>query len=91
MSTSMRYLVSGRVQGVCYRAFARDHAQRLGLMGFTRNLPDGRVEVVAQGEAARLEELADTLAEGPLLARVTGVEAREAPQEPKFPDFRIAY
>jgi acylphosphatase len=87
----MRYLVSGRVQGVCYRAFARDHALRLGLKGFTRNLPDGRVEVVAQGEPERLGEMAKALAEGPFLARVAGVDETKAPAEPRYPDFRITY
>jgi acylphosphatase len=72
-----RFLVSGRVQGVFYRASTREQAVRLGLGGHARNLPDGRVEVVAYGEAARLEALERWLWQGPPAAKVEAV-AREA-------------
>lgn len=65
-----RYLVRGRVQGVFFRAGARAEALRLGLCGHARNLPDGRVEVVAAGEAAALAELEAWLRRGPPRARV---------------------
>ncbi|MCS7240325.1 MAG: acylphosphatase [Candidatus Bipolaricaulota bacterium] len=66
--------VSGRVQGVFFRAHTRDLAQRLGLGGFVRNLPDGRVEVVAEGPEEKLQELIAFCHHGPPLAQVTGVE-----------------
>ncbi|HET6804024.1 MAG TPA: acylphosphatase [Frateuria sp.] len=69
-----RYLVSGRVQGVFYRASTRGQAQQLGLTGHARNLPDGRVEVVAHGEADALDALERWLWEGPPAAAVEGVE-----------------
>lgn len=72
-----RFLVSGRVQGVAFRAHARREAERLGVVGHARNLPDGRVEVQAFGTPAALDALADWLAHGPPLARVDGVQ-REA-------------
>lgn len=72
-----RFLVSGRVQGVFYRASTREQALRLGLTGHARNLPDGRVEVRAHGEAAALEALERWLWQGPPAARVTDV-VREA-------------
>jgi acylphosphatase len=66
-----RWLVAGRVQGVGYRNFVRRQALRLGLAGVAANLPDGRVEVVAEGEEAALAELERRLRRGPPLARVT--------------------
>ncbi len=72
-----RYLVAGIVQGVGYRMFVRRHAHRLGLVGFARNLEDGRVEVVADGAGPSLEALLAALGEGPLGARVTAVEKSE--------------
>jgi acylphosphatase len=78
MDTGARFLVSGKVQGVCFRAATRDEARRLGLRGYARNLPDGRVEVLAAGEAAALDALMQWLQHGPPLAQVDGVERQEA-------------
>ncbi|GMU43372.1 MAG: acylphosphatase [Xanthomonadales bacterium] len=68
-----RFLVSGRVQGVGYRAATRQQAQALGLHGHARNLADGRVEVLAQGEPDALAKLESWLWRGPPLARVDAV------------------
>ncbi|HEX7080117.1 MAG TPA: acylphosphatase [Gammaproteobacteria bacterium] len=75
--TAVRYLVSGRVQGVFYRASAASEARRLGLAGWARNLPDGRVEVVAAGDRRAVEALCAWLWKGPPAARVDGVTAEE--------------
>lgn len=72
-----RFLIEGRVQGVWFRAATREQAQRLALSGFARNLPDGRVEVVAQGEAGALDDLQDWLRQGPPLARVDALQAED--------------
>jgi len=69
-----RWLVSGRVQGVGYRAFAARTARGLGLTGGASNLPDGRVVVVAEGPAHALDRLEAALWEGPRFARVQRVE-----------------
>jgi acylphosphatase len=69
-----RFLVAGRVQGVCFRAGAREEALRLGLRGYARNLADGRVEVLAAGDEAALDALARWLRQGPPLARVEALE-----------------
>jgi acylphosphatase len=69
-----RFLISGRVQGVFYRASTREQALRLGLRGSAVNRPDGRVEVLAEGEAAALDELERWLHRGPPAARVDAVE-----------------
>jgi acylphosphatase len=68
-----RFLVEGRVQGVGFRAWTRRRALELGLRGHARNLPDGRVEVLAAGTPAALAQLADALRAGPALARVDAV------------------
>jgi acylphosphatase len=70
-------LVSGRVQGVGFRWHTRAKAQALGLDGWVKNLPDGRVEVWVEGEEAPLREMIEWLAQGPPPARVTGVEVVE--------------
>ncbi len=71
-----RFLVEGRVQGVSFRAATRTQACTLGLTGHARNLPDGRVEVMAFGSPAALAALAEWLRQGPPAARVEAV-ARE--------------
>lgn len=83
-NVAARFLVSGRVQGVFFRASTRSEALRLNLSGYARNLPDGRVEVHAEGDAAAIATLEQWLRHGPPLARVEklqreeiGVEGRE--------------
>lgn len=76
-----RFVISGRVQGVWFRASTRDQAERLGLGGHALNLPDGRVEVVACGGAAALDELATWLAHGPPLAVVEQVTSEPLPDQ----------
>lgn len=67
------------MQGVGFRWFVRQHAERLGLRGWVRNEDDGRVQVYAVGPPDRLNELAGLLHRGPRMADVRGVEEREAP------------
>ncbi|MBD7924437.1 acylphosphatase [Xanthomonas bonasiae] len=83
-----RFLVSGRVQGVYFRASTRERALALGLDGHARNLADGSVEVIAAGEAAALEALAEWLRHGPPAARVEQV-LREPCPEPVAAGFAI--
>jgi acylphosphatase len=77
-----RFLVAGRVQGVFYRASTRTEALRLGLAGYAKNLPDGRVEVLAVGDAAALAQLERWLAHGPPHARVDSVRRDDVAPEP---------
>jgi acylphosphatase len=77
MMATARFLVDGKVQGVFFRASTRERALDLGLSGRATNLPDGRVDVVAEGDAAALDALAVWLHEGPPAARVDSV-VREA-------------
>jgi len=86
----VRVFAGGRVQGVAYRFFAEKHAARLGLAGWVRNLDDGRVEVLAEGPAGRIESFLERLQEGPRLARVDSFDVRREPSTGEFADFRIA-
>ncbi len=84
-----RYWVTGRVQGVFFRASTRIEAQRLGLRGWVRNLPDGRVEALVSGKPEALAALEHWLAIGPPEARVTEVQARDETLQ-TFSDFVVA-
>lgn len=88
MTRCRHYLVSGRVQGVFFRAHTQALARRLGLTGWVRNLSDGRVELVACGEAERLAQLEAWLWQGPPQARVEGVVAADTAAQ-DFPDFVV--
>jgi acylphosphatase len=72
--------VSGRVQGVFYRGTAVGRARELGITGYARNLPDGRVEVLVQGPQAAVRDFIQWLWTGSSLSKVTDVEVRDAPQ-----------
>ncbi|MFL5505834.1 MAG: acylphosphatase [Gemmatimonadales bacterium] len=75
-----RYVVSGHVQGVGFRRFVQRKARDLRLSGYAANLPDGRVEVVAEGDEAAMGHLEKWLNRGPSLARVTQVQVQPAPE-----------
>ncbi|HEV8333217.1 MAG TPA: acylphosphatase [Steroidobacteraceae bacterium] len=72
-----RCYVSGRVQGVFYRASTRERAQQLGCRGYARNLADGRVEVLAVGEPAAVDALVEWLWRGPPAAHVLDVQCAD--------------
>lgn len=81
--------VSGRVQGVFYRAETKNNASRLNLTGWARNLPDGRVEAVIEGKEDNVNALIDWCREGPCFASVTEIEVKEEPFTGAFEGFRI--
>lgn len=74
MIVARRCFVSGRVQGVFFRASTRQKATELGCAGYARNLPDGRVEVLVVAEPHAVQALIDWLWRGPPAAQVTGVD-----------------
>jgi acylphosphatase len=88
---SLRARVSGRVQGVFFRAFVESHALELRLTGYVRNLPDGTVEAVAEGERQRLKKLLEYLGKGPPPARVAEVRTEWSEYRGIFKDFRVMY
>ncbi len=83
--------VRGRVQGVGFRFFVLEQANTLGLFGWVRNLPDRRVEVVAEGERAILEQLLTELRRGPRGAYVDRVDVEWMEPTGEFEAFRIAH
>jgi len=83
-----RYLIDGRVQGVGYRYFVLHEARSLGVSGHARNLPDGRVEVVAEAAEEVLADFEARLRKGPAFASVTEVNRTPIP-EPGRPGFFI--
>jgi acylphosphatase len=81
MKICLRCYVTGRVQGVWYRAYTRDQALRLDITGYARNLPDGRVEVLACGEEDAVTQLRNWLQKGPPRAQVKEVQWESVPVE----------
>ena len=87
---ALRAMVRGRVQGVFFRESTQRQAEQFGLSGYARNLPDREtVEVVAEGDKARLEELVEFLRVGPPAARVDSVETEWSSFTGKYADFSI--
>lgn len=82
-------LVTGKVQGVFYRASAMEQAQRLGLSGYVQNLPDGAVEAVVEGSQPSVEQFIAWCKEGPTAARVEDVQVRFGSARGEFRTFVI--
>ena len=87
----LHVFVSGRVQGVFFRARTRDRALGLGLTGWVRNLADGRVEAVFEGQEADLEAALSWCGQGPPRSRPEGVEPEWSEATGEFTDFEIRY
>ncbi len=84
------WLISGRVQGVGFRWFVYREAERLGIVGWARNMPDGRVEVVGVGSPETIARFEAALRRGPLMARVDDLRRGEFPhQMDEFKSFNI--
>jgi acylphosphatase len=73
--------VSGRVQGVSFRVWTQEQAQRLGIVGWVRNCPDNSVEAHLEGEDGKVNWLIDLICDGPPSARVSNVRVQEAAVE----------
>ena len=85
-----RFFVEGHVQGVFFRASAREQARHLGVRGYARNLHDGRVEVLAVGDVQAVERLGEWLKHGPPRARVDRIERMAADDDEAGPEFETA-
>ena len=86
-----KFFVSGKVQGVWYRKSVSENAKKAGFKGFVRNLPDGRVEAVAEIENEdRLKEFLDILKKGSPYSEVKNIESKQI-EDMSFNDFEIRY
>ena len=88
---TLHAIVRGRVQGVYFRSFVVKRGNELGLTGYTRNLPDGTVEVHAEGYTEQLQKLIDELEKGPPAARVESVDTDWSEGTEGHTTFRIRY
>jgi acylphosphatase len=89
MKVARRYVVSGEVQGVGFRYFAQRVAAHHQVVGYVRNLPDGRVEALAEGTPESVEGFKHDIAAGPQHARVEQVEEVSVEPSGRYPTFRI--
>jgi acylphosphatase len=91
MNARAHVVISGRVQGVAFRIATVEEAQRLGLDGWVRNLRDGRVEALAEGERPKVEALVAWCHHGPPPARVMDVQVSWEPAQGGLGPFDISY
>ena len=91
MKISLHLIVSGRVQGVCFRHYCREQASLIGVAGWVRNLDDGRVEIAAEGEEESVRRFAAWCRRGPRHAMVTDVAESFGPATGGFTDFDIRF
>ncbi|HDY74436.1 MAG TPA: acylphosphatase [Euryarchaeota archaeon] len=91
MKIRVHALISGCVQGVCYRAYTCEKAEELGVRGWVRNLHDGRVEAVLEGDKSSVESLVKCLKSGPAHARVESIDTTPEDYEGEFRDFTVRY
>lgn len=91
MKRRVQVIVSGIVQGVNFRRYTQMTAQRLGVCGWVRNLPDGRVEGCFEGEAEAVGSLVDWCRTGPPAGRVDALEVRDDEFRNEFGEFAIRY
>lgn len=91
MKSRAHILVSGIVQGVYFRDYTRSQAGVLGLTGWVRNLPDGRVEAMAEGERGDIEHLIERLWTGPPSSRIDDVQVTWEEYSGSFRNFQITY
>lgn len=91
MPVRVHIVVDGRVQGVCFRHYCREQAERLGVKGFVRNKYDGKVEIVAEGEDEVVGRFAAWCRRGPPAARVLSCVEKQQPPTGEFESFAIEY
>jgi acylphosphatase len=87
----VRVMISGRVQGVFFRAETREAAQRFGVSGWVRNTQDGRVEAVFEGNSRDIEEMIRWCRKGPPTARVENVDVNREGFKDEFDSFSVRY
>ncbi|WP_305909158.1 acylphosphatase [Methylomarinum sp. Ch1-1] len=89
MTESVQIVISGRVQGVYFRAFTQKQAKKLNLTGYAKNLSNGDVEIIACGEKSQLEKLVQWCHKGPIMAKVNSVQTRPLTDARSYQGFDI--
>ena len=89
MKKAAKIIVKGTVQGVFYRQFIKDHADKLKLTGFVRNLDDGDVEIIVEGDADQIARLARFAKEGPQHAQIRSADVSERKWTGSFKEFKV--
>ena len=89
MEEKIKVLVSGRVQGIGYRMFVRHHARKMNLKGYVKNLNDGRVEAVFQGDSRIIQKMLRVMEEKHPFAIVRSIRIEDFPEDVEFEDFSI--
>jgi len=84
-------IVSGRVQAVLYRDFTRREAEKLDISGYVKNLPNGDVEIIAEGSEENLKKFVSVCKKGPLMAFVKNIEINDETATNEFDDFDVRY
>ena len=83
--------ISGRVQGVFFRTNTKEEADRLGVLGWVKNLPDGRVEAVFEGNREKVEEMVNWTSKGPIWAKIDDFSVTWEDYTGEFSNFEIRY
>ncbi len=89
MKKALKLIVQGTVQGIFFRQFVKEHADNLKLTGFVRNLEDGNVEIIVEGEQEQIERLVGFIREGPKHAQIRNVKIEERKWSGDFKEFKI--
>jgi len=91
LKSRVHVIISGRVQGVWFRASTRDKAEQLGLKGWVKNTYDGKVEAVFEGEEKQIQDMINWCYQGPPMAEVKDVEVKKQPPTSHYDGFSIDY
>ena len=91
MKIAKRVIISGRVQGVFFRANTKQKAEQLGITGWVRNTSDGKVEAIFEGDENSVKEMISWCRHGPSLARVDNINIKENKATSEYTDFKIKY
>jgi len=91
MKTTKHVIISGRVQGIFFRANTQQKAEQLGIKGWVRNTSDGKVEAVFVGDKQKVDEIIKWCHQGPSMAEVENVEIEEKESTDEYSDFTIKY
>ena len=89
MKKAAKIIVQGTVQGIFFRQFTQDHAKDLKLKGFVRNLSEGDVEIIVEGEESQIKRLENLVREGPKHSQIRNVLTEERKWTGEFDDFKI--